>query len=69
MSDEKNKLPPPSRHQENYIVIQVPTGTKKQEIEKQILAALAEQPENIFANRKSREVVIVVQDEGDPPVE
>jgi hypothetical protein len=64
MSSEKKKLPPPSHHQENCIVIQVPTGTKKEDIEKQIHTALAEQPENIFATRKSKELVIVVQNEG-----
>jgi hypothetical protein len=67
MSDEKRKLPPLSHHQENCLVIQVPTGTSKLEIEKQIHAALAEQPENIFAARKSKELVIVVQNEGDRP--
>jgi hypothetical protein len=64
MSNEGNKIPPPSHHEENYIVIQVPIGTKKQDIEKQISAALAEQPDDIFAKRKSRELVIVVQNEG-----
>ncbi len=64
MSSEKKKLPPPSHHEENCIVIQVPKGTNKQDIEKQIHAALADQPENILAKRKSKELVIVIKNEG-----
>jgi predicted nucleotide-binding protein len=64
MADEKKK-PAPSHHLENAIIVQVPTGATKQDIENQIRAALAEQPDNILATRKSKELVIIVQNEGD----
>jgi hypothetical protein len=58
------KKPTLGHHQENSIVITVPTGTQKQEIEQQIHDALAEQPQDIFKDRKSREVLIALQHEG-----
>jgi hypothetical protein len=63
MSSEEKKSPPPppSRHEEKSIVIQVPPNTSKNEIEKQIHDALAEQPQDIFVNRASKEIIIVVQ--------
>jgi hypothetical protein len=64
---KKPRPPAPSRHQEKSIVIQVPPNTSKQEIEKQIHAALAEQPQDIFLNRASKEIIIVVQQEEEPP--
>jgi hypothetical protein len=66
MSDVEKK-PTLGHHQENSIVITVPTGTLKQEIEKQIRDALAEQPQDIFKDRQSREVLIVLQEEGNRP--
>jgi hypothetical protein len=66
MSEEKKKGPPPapSRHEGRYIIIQVPPKTSKDVIEKQIRDALNEQPQDIFAASVSREVIIVVQEEG-----
>ena len=64
MSDEEKKPPPPVPFEENCIVVPVLTGTLKQEIEKQIHAALAGQPQDIFKHRKSRDLVIIVQHEG-----
>jgi hypothetical protein len=65
MSAEKKKgPPPPSRHEGRYIVIQVPPKTSKEAIERQIHDALNEQPQDIFAASVSREVIIVVQEEG-----
>jgi hypothetical protein len=64
MSDEETKLSPPVPYEENCIVVPVPTGTLKQEIEKQIHDALAEQPQDIFKDRQSRELVIILQHEG-----
>jgi hypothetical protein len=63
MSPEKN----PPYYEENCIVVPVPTGALKEEIEKQIHDALAEQPQEIFKDRKSRELVIVLQHMGTPP--
>jgi hypothetical protein len=63
MSDEEKKLSP-THYEENCIVISVPTGTLKQQIEKQIHDALAERPDDIFKDRRSREMVIVIQREG-----
>jgi hypothetical protein len=63
MSDIE-KRPSPGRYEENSIVITVPTGTLKQEIENQIHDALAEMPQDIFTGRASREVLIVLQHEG-----
>jgi hypothetical protein len=67
MSDEERKLSPPAHYEENCIVVPVLPGTLKQEIEKQIHDALAEQPQDIFKDRKSREIVIVIQHEGSRP--
>lgn len=69
MSDEGKKppLPPPFIIHEQTIVIQVPPNTSKQEIENQIHKALAEQPQDIFLNRASKEVIIVVQQEQEGP--
>jgi hypothetical protein len=72
MSDEERKqFPPlaplPSHFEESCIVIPVPSGTLKREIEKQIHDALSEQPQDIFKDRKSREMVIVIQHEGTHP--
>jgi hypothetical protein len=64
MAKEEKKFSPPPHYEENCIVVPVPTGTLKQEIEKQIHDALAEQPQDIFKDRKSRELVIVLQDMG-----
>jgi hypothetical protein len=63
MSDVEKK-PTLGHHEENSIVITVPTGTLKQEIEQQIHDALAEMPQDIFKGRKSRELVLVLQHEG-----
>jgi hypothetical protein len=67
MSKEEKKLPPPTHYEENCIVVSVPTGTLKQEIEKQIHDALAARPDDIFKDRKSREMSIVIQHEGTHP--
>jgi hypothetical protein len=69
MSDEGKKppLPPPSIIHEQSIIIQVPPHTSKQEIENQIHKALAEQPQDIFLNRASKEIIIVVQQKGLKP--
>jgi hypothetical protein len=64
MSDLEKRLPRPSHHEGKYIVIQVPPSTPKKDIEKQIHDALAEQPQDIFTSRISKELVIVVQEEG-----
>jgi hypothetical protein len=64
MSDEGKRLPQPSRHEGKYVIIQVPPSTPKKDIEKQIHDALAEQPQDIFARSISKELVIVVQEEG-----
>jgi hypothetical protein len=66
MSDEEKKLSP-THFEENCIVVSVPAGTLKQQIEKQIHDALAERPDDIFKDRKSREMVIVIQREGTHP--
>jgi hypothetical protein len=66
MSDEEKKLSP-THFEENSIVVSVPTGTLKQEIEKQIHDALAARPDDIFKGRKSREMTIVIQHEGNRP--
>jgi hypothetical protein len=58
MRDDEKKL---SHYEENCIVVPVPTGALKEEIEKQIHDALAEQPQDLFRDRKSRELVIVLQ--------
>ena len=65
-NEEKKPPPPPSHHSEQNIVVQVPHGASISVIEKQIHEALAQQPEDFLRKRKSRELVIVVQDEGDP---
>jgi hypothetical protein len=62
MSAEEKKLP--GHFEEKCIVVTVPPGTSKQEIEKQIHDALAEQPEDIFTARKCTELVIILQHEG-----
>lgn len=69
MSNEEKKphRPVPSHHQEKSVVIQVPPNTSKEEIEKQIHAALAEQPQDLFLNRASKELIIVVQQEDEGP--
>jgi hypothetical protein len=67
MSGEEKKLSPPTHFEEKCIVVSVPTGTLKQQIEKQIHDALVEQPDDIFKDRKSREMVIVIQHEGTHP--
>jgi hypothetical protein len=64
MSKEGKKPTVPSHHEGKYIVIQVPPSTPKKEIEKQIHDALAEQPQDVFASSISKELVIVVQEEG-----
>jgi hypothetical protein len=64
MSDEGKRLPQPSHHEGKYVIIQVPPSTPKKDIEKQIHDALAEQPQDIFARSISKELVIVVQEEG-----
>jgi hypothetical protein len=69
MSDEEKKSPipfPPIIHDQT-IVIRVPPNTSKREIENQIHKALAEQPQDIFLNRLSKEVIIVVQQEQNGP--
>jgi hypothetical protein len=66
MSDEEKKLSP-THYEENCIVVSVPTGTLKQQIEKQIHDALVDQPDDIFKDRKSREMIIVIQHEGTHP--
>jgi hypothetical protein len=63
MSDEGKTPPLPPPFNEQTIVIQVPPNTSKQEIEHQIHKALAEQPQDIFLKRRSKEVIIVVQQE------
>ena len=72
MSDEeRNPFPPlpriPSHYEENCIVVTVPSGTLKREIAQRIHDALAEQPQDIFKDRKSREMVIVLQHMGVRP--
>ena len=62
MSAEEKKLP--GHFEEKCIVVTVPTGTLKQEIENQIHDALAEMPQDIFKGRKSRELILVIQHEG-----
>ena len=65
MSDEEKKLSP-GHFEEKCIVVTVPSGTSKQEIEKQIHEALAEQPDDIFIGkgRHCKGLVIILQHEG-----
>jgi hypothetical protein len=69
--EERKQFPPlpriPSHYEESSIVVPVPSGTQKRDIEQRIHDALAEQPEDIFKDRKSREMVIVLQHMGVRP--
>jgi hypothetical protein len=62
MSNPEKKLP--GHFEEKCIVVTVPPNTSKQEIEKQIHEALAEQPDDIFKGRQCTELVIILQHEG-----
>ncbi|MEI9978881.1 MAG: hypothetical protein WDN23_07720 [Edaphobacter sp.] len=63
MAEEK-KRPPTSHYNDEGIVIEAPTGTPKEDIVKEIQKALAERPMDMFAGKKSKQLVIVVKDEG-----
>jgi hypothetical protein len=55
---------PPSHYKEQHIVVAVPDGTPLEVIEKQIHNALVEQPPDIIIRNRSKELVIVLQHEG-----
>lgn len=65
MSQEENKVL--SHHEEDCIIVQVPDGSQKAAIEREIHEALSEFPDDIFAQHPSGDLVIVVQSESDRP--
>jgi hypothetical protein len=65
MADEsKKKRPPPSHYHDDGIVVEAPHGTPKQDTVNEIVKALNEQPDDLFKNKRSKQLVIVVKDEG-----
>jgi hypothetical protein len=64
MPDLENKVP--GHFEEKCIVVTVPTGTSKREIEKQIHEALAEEPDDVFIGKGGhcKGFVIMLLNEG-----
>jgi hypothetical protein len=65
MADEsKKKRPPPSHYNDEGIVVDAPHGTPKQDIVNEVVKALNERPDELFKGKKSKQLVIVVKEEG-----
>jgi hypothetical protein len=62
-NDGKNR-PPPSHHKEQFLVVESPAGTTKEEVKKEIIKALDEEPLDAFPPQKPKDYVIVVKNEG-----
>ncbi len=76
MSGEKKKPEHPSQKDnactpfhfnEQHIVVEVLEGTTQQQVEQQIHDALSEQPADILTRYRSKELVIILQHEGNGP--
>ena len=72
MIEKEGATPRPQILHENHILVQVPTGTSLKKIEEEIHKALAEESQDFLVQSPSRQIIIVVQNEGDrfpPPPE
>ena len=64
MSNGGKKRPPPSHTKEQFILVKSPDGTPKEDLKKEIIKALDEEPLDLFPPKKSKDLVIVVKNEG-----
>jgi hypothetical protein len=67
MSDEQKKHKLPEHLEEKHIVVKVPPGVSKKEIEEEIHKALAQEPPDFLVRSPSKQMIIVVQVEGNRP--
>jgi hypothetical protein len=67
MSNEEEKPEFPKIIHEEHIVIEVPPDTSQVEIEKEIHKALSHEPQDFLRKSKSRQLIIVVKQEGTKP--
>jgi|HubBroStandDraft_6_1064221.scaffolds.fasta_scaffold695388_2 hypothetical protein len=54
----------PSNRKEQHIVVEVPIGCDNSVIEAEIHKALATRPESVIKEKKTRALVMIVQEEG-----